>query len=148
MSGGALEYQYHRVNDLADAIRERIVREPYTDEYGSDHEPQPPQVIAAYERAARLCEIAARAAKDVEWRESADTGDESFMQDSLVWTPVQVQALLAQPDSERLFARADAEELALRNVYRTISKWTEAAGTRRTTRQPRPGGRAPTRCTR
>lgn len=87
MSGGAYEYRCHVVSALAADIRADAVKysRPHKSEYGERQEPYPIEITDAYLRCAELLERASKMAHDVEWFQSGDYGDDSFLECVAEW---------------------------------------------------------------
>lgn len=87
MSGGAYEYRCHVVLALAEDIRADAHKysKPRKTEYGEREDAYPKEIIDAYLRCAVALEKAGKMAHDVEWFQSGDYGDESFLECVAEW---------------------------------------------------------------
>ncbi len=72
MSGGAFDYEEHKINSIADSIIELIASNSTREFRHSDG------TIAIMRKVAALCQVTYEAVHAVDYRECADTGDESL----------------------------------------------------------------------
>lgn len=78
MSGGSFDYAFHRIEDMADKLAEKIAGDETEDSTGCAY--HHPDTIARLKRCEHLIRIAAKLAREVEWFYSGDTGEDSFAQ--------------------------------------------------------------------
>jgi hypothetical protein len=90
MSGGHFDYVQHRIAGVAEALTRdaELWSHPHCDEWRPDDEPlpaYPPEITSAFKSAAKLCEAAALAVRDVDWLLSGDDGEETFLAHAEKW---------------------------------------------------------------
>jgi hypothetical protein len=79
MSGGSFNYEYARMQDFADDLRERLTQQGQVVD-GWKIGTWEPQVAAKLAEIAALVDYAAKLAREAEWLYSGDIGEETFMQ--------------------------------------------------------------------
>ena len=78
MSGGSFNYEYARMQDFADDLRERLTQQGQVVD-GWAIGTWEPAVAAKLAEIAALVDHAAKLAREAEWLYSGDTGEDTFM---------------------------------------------------------------------
>ena len=78
MSGGSFNYEYSRMQDFADDLRERLTQQGQVVD-GWKVGTWEPAVAAKLAEIAALVDHAAKLAREAEWLYSGDTGEDTFM---------------------------------------------------------------------
>jgi hypothetical protein len=78
MSGGSFNYEYARMQDFADDLRERLTQQGQVVD-GWKIGTWEPAVAVKMEEISHIVDHAAKLAKEVEWLYSGDTGEDTFM---------------------------------------------------------------------
>jgi hypothetical protein len=79
MSGGSFNYEYSRMHEFADDLRERLTQQGQVVD-GWKIGTWEPAVAAKLAESAALVDHAAKLAREAEWLYSGDTGEDTFMQ--------------------------------------------------------------------
>lgn len=139
MSGGTFDYKQHQIRELASQVRDEALRlmDPHAyvesdeDGYLSEEakyakqnweewgypEPSPKEIGKAFERAARLLELAARALHDVDYLVAGDYGDDSFLRHSKAWNSAVVADIL---DGVYGIDVLEAHDRIYRNLWKLV----------------------------
>jgi hypothetical protein len=78
MSGGSFDYEYSRMQDFADDLRERLTQQGQVVD-GWKIGTWEPAVATKLAEIAALVDHVAKLAREAEWLYSGDTGEETFM---------------------------------------------------------------------
>jgi len=78
MSGGHFEYKQYYIRDIAETIKDEILLNDDTDEYGGDRYKYSDETIAEFKKGVALLEKAAIYAQRIDWLLSCDDGEDSF----------------------------------------------------------------------
>jgi hypothetical protein len=77
MSGGSFNYEYSRMQDFADDLRERLTQQGQVVD-GWKVGTWKPEVATKLAEIAALVDHAAKLAREAEWLYSGDTGEDTF----------------------------------------------------------------------